>query len=99
MHPRVVNMKTERSRPWDVAIGRNTPWGNPFQVETETTPRGTSTRKLSRSESLAKHEAWVRASPDLMNMIKGQLKGKVLGCYCAPLPCHGDTLAKIADEP
>jgi hypothetical protein len=26
------------------------------------------------------------------------LKDKVLGCYCAPLPCHGDVLVKLANE-
>jgi hypothetical protein len=26
------------------------------------------------------------------------LKGKVLGCHCAPLRCHGDFLKTIADE-
>ena len=26
------------------------------------------------------------------------LKGKVLGCWCKPGPCHGDVLARIANE-
>lgn len=26
------------------------------------------------------------------------LHGQILGCFCAPLPCHGDTLAKLAAE-
>ncbi len=25
------------------------------------------------------------------------LKGKVLGCWCAPLACHGDVLAELAN--
>jgi len=25
------------------------------------------------------------------------LRGMRLGCYCAPLPCHGDVLARLAD--
>ena len=29
----------------------------------------------------------------------GELKGKVLGCWCAPAPCHGDVLARYADNP
>ena len=26
------------------------------------------------------------------------LKGKILGCWCAPLKCHGDVLKEIADS-
>jgi hypothetical protein len=26
-----------------------------------------------------------------------ELRGKVLGCWCAPLPRHGDLLATLAD--
>ncbi|MGA9841048.1 MAG: DUF4326 domain-containing protein [Nitrososphaeraceae archaeon] len=34
---------------------------------------------------------------ELMNQLP-ELKGKVLGCWCAPLPCHGDTLAELANK-
>jgi DNA modification methylase len=27
-----------------------------------------------------------------------ELKGKVLGCWCKPLPCHGDFLAELANQ-
>lgn len=27
----------------------------------------------------------------------GELKGKTLGCFCYPLACHGDILAKYAE--
>ena len=27
-----------------------------------------------------------------------ELKGKVLGCWCAPQACHGDTLAELANR-
>ena len=32
-------------------------------------------------------------------VILGELRGKRLACYCAPLPCHGDVLAALADAP
>lgn len=32
-----------------------------------------------------------------MRKIHTELKGKILGCWCAPLPCHGDTLAELAN--
>jgi hypothetical protein len=27
-----------------------------------------------------------------------ELKGRVLGCWCAPLACHGDVLAQLAND-
>jgi hypothetical protein len=27
----------------------------------------------------------------------GELRGKVLGCWCKPALCHGDVLAEFAD--
>ena len=28
---------------------------------------------------------------------KAELRGRVLGCFCAPLPCHADVLAEVAN--
>lgn len=27
-----------------------------------------------------------------------ELRGKVLGCWCSPLPCHGDVLIEFLEE-
>ena len=27
-----------------------------------------------------------------------ELRGKNLGCFCSPLPCHGDILLKLANS-
>ena len=35
--------------------------------------------------------------PSIRHLIPS-LKGKVLGCYCYPLRCHGDTLAQEANK-
>jgi Domain of unknown function (DUF4326) len=34
--------------------------------------------------------------PELLKQIHG-LKDKTQGCWCKPLPCHGDILAELAD--
>jgi Domain of unknown function (DUF4326) len=34
--------------------------------------------------------------PDLLALLPG-LRGKRLGCWCKPLPCHADILAEFAD--
>lgn len=86
-HPLVVN---KRKAPYDVYIGRPSKWGNPFMI----------TPHCGRSEVLLKYRAWI-FHPDqdeLRNAARKELFGKVLGCYCAPLACHGDILAEIANE-
>ena len=44
-----------------------------------------------------KYEDFPFSNKELMNKIH-ELKGKVLGCWCAPLPCHGDTLTDLANQ-
>lgn len=51
----------------------------------------------TREEVIAKHKAWLSENKELMSHIH-ELKGKVLGCWCAPLPCHGETLAELANK-
>jgi Domain of unknown function (DUF4326) len=88
-----------RKWPYDVYIGRPSlgirrdipgsdgRWGNPFVVGKDGT----------REEVIVKHKAWLLSpeNKELMNHLP-ELKGKVLGCWCAPLPCHGDTLSELA---
>lgn len=83
----VVNCREEG---YDVYIGRGGPWGNPFRMGTH----------ASRETVIRAFEAWMRESMDeRARWIRAhihELHGKRLGCYCAPLACHGDVLAKWA---
>jgi hypothetical protein len=76
-----------RQEPFEVYIGRPSKWGNPFVIGKHGT----------RAEVIAKYEAWLRKTPDLLAALP-DLHGKVLGCWCAPLPCHGDVLLKLLRE-
>lgn len=76
-----------RYGPYDVYIGRPSMWGNPFIIG----------RDGTRLEVIQKYREYITARPDLL-MHLPQLKGKALGCYCAPRPCHGDVLAELADS-
>jgi hypothetical protein len=80
---RVVNRRRERC---DVYIGRPSDWRNPFVLG----------RDGTREEVIAKYRAWLMGQPQLLARL-GELRGKVLGCYCKPLACHGDVLAELAD--
>jgi len=89
---RVVHFK---KAPYDVYIGRPSPWGNPFSHEEGTLAEF---KVFSRTEAIRQFEIWLRAQPELVALVKRELKGKTLGCWCAPLQCHGDVLAKIAND-
>lgn len=85
---RVVHCKRER---FDVYIGRPSKWGNPIPV-----PKGYD-RDTDPEEILGRYELHVRSRPDLMAALP-ELRGKVLGCWCAPRRCHGDVLVRMAES-
>lgn len=79
---RVVHCKKE---PYDIYIGRPSKWGNPFSIG----------KDGSRQEVIAKYRAWIASQPALLASID-ELRGKTLGCWCAPNECHGDVLKELA---
>lgn len=88
---KVVNL---RKTPYEVYIGRGSIWGNPYSHREGT--MATFVVK-DRETAIQKYEEYIRNRPELMNQLY-TLKGKVLGCYCKPLPCHGDILIKLIKE-
>jgi hypothetical protein len=87
---RVLNKRARDAYQHQLAIyiGRPTRWGNPYREGVDGT----------RAEVIAKFEELVRGTPWLLAAVKKELKGKDLVCWCAPLPCHGDVLLRIASE-
>lgn len=73
--------------PHDVYIGRPSKWGNRFVIG----------RDGNRTEVIAKYRAWLMNQTALLADLH-ELRGKRLGCYCAPKACHGDVLAELADR-
>jgi hypothetical protein len=82
---KVVHCKRE---PFDVYIGRPTKWGNPFAQK----------MGYTREQAIAAYARYLAENPSLVEDARRELKGKVLGCWCAPQPCHGDLLLRIANE-
>ena len=76
---RVVHCRREK---YDVYIGRPSKWGNPFIIG----------KDGSRQDVIVKYRMFVVNSPHLRKRIVPELKGKTLGCWCTPLPCHGDVI-------
>lgn len=81
---------------YDVYVGRPSIWGNPHPVSPKYCYRCDA--EHSRESAILLFEEDVRSNPSLVAAVKSKLKGKVLGCWCAPNPCHGDVLAKIAND-
>lgn len=81
----VVHCKRE---PYDVYIGRPGNWGNPFRLESE----------ADRGDAIEKFRAWGERQPWLKDAAAIELKGRALGCWCAPKPCHGHVLQEWAND-
>lgn len=71
----------------DIYIGRGSRFGNPFPMKHES----------EREMVIAQFAKWIERQPELLRLSRAVLKGKSLGCYCAPKDCHGDILAAIAE--
>jgi len=93
MKTTVVNLKYEE---YDVYIGRagkgqDGYFGNPFKIDKNTT----------RELAISKFEIYFyeRLSKDdnFKNKILA-LKGKRLGCFCSPKPCHGDIIVDFLER-
>jgi len=79
---------------YDVYIGRPSKWGNPFAHFPGTLA---VYQVKTRDEAIASYRAWILNQPELLAQL-GELRGKTLGCWCSPLPCHGDVLAELCDK-
>lgn len=77
---RVVNINKE---PYDVYIGRPSKWGNPFTVE-----------QYGRRVAIEKYKEYIQTNETLLYSLY-ELDGKILGCSCKPLQCHGDVLLEL----
>ena len=78
METRVVNKRVSE---FDVYIGRGSKWGNPFKIGVHG----------SRDEVIERYQQYLWNRKDLLADLD-ELRGKRLGCFCAPQACHGDVL-------
>ena len=83
----LINIRTYKGKKPYTRIDRGTPWGNPFVIG----PNGT------REEVIAKYEKYLLQKiyhGDCLLVDLASLDNKLLACWCAPLPCHGNILIK-----
>lgn len=89
----VVHCKKKK---FDVYIGRPSKWGNPWSHKEGTLAKY---KVATRAEAIQKYRDWLNTeNMSLAFDASRELKGKTLGCWCKPLPCHGDVLAELADR-
>ena len=80
-HPLVRNKG--RGESFDVYVGRPTKWGNPFVIGIDG----------SRPTVIRKYRAWASARFTAEDL--EPLRGKTLGCWCAPRDCHAEVLIEL----
>ena len=94
----LVNLRNVDEREWvknpqNIYIGRKTKyleeskWANPYPVPCPS----------KRKSVVKKFEEYIRNNSKLLKDIH-ELKGKNLGCWCAPKHCHGTVLKQILEE-
>ena len=89
----VVHCKRD---PFDVYIGRGnkeqpaSKWANPFYLKD---PKDL----VERKKVVERYQEWVLKQGELMHDL-WEIRGKVLGCWCAPRDCHGDVLSYLAND-
>lgn len=90
--PRVVNVRRGALIGGFVLVDRTTYWGNQYRCGPKNDER--------RAEAIRMNRDWVAVmlrSPEYREKMREELAGKVLGCHCAPLPCHATTLMAAAN--
>ncbi len=75
-----------------VPIDRTSDWGNPFVMSTNQ-----DTADGDRDTVCNSYDMFFQLKLSLHVRV-GELKGKVLGCWCFPDRCHGDFLATQANK-
>ena len=86
---KVINRKLRIG--FEVYIGRPSVFGNPFR----------GGRDGTRDEVIEKYRVWLLRRLKTDAKFRAQvdaLKGKALGCWCAPARCHGDVLVEYLEH-
>lgn len=98
---RVVHCKREL---YDIYIGRGRcpktgaigEWGNPFTA-IQHKKTAASYQVETVEEAVESYRKWLPTQPRLMAKLH-TLKGKVLGCWCHPKPCHGQPSIDLIEQ-
>lgn len=91
---------------YDVYIGRGKDphtqrwgeWGNPYSHRESASATVTKANSVEEAIEAYRVDLWRRLRDGRLSVEKlAALKGKRLGCWCAPGPCHGEVLVAAAE--
>lgn len=85
----VVNKFKE---PYDIYIGRGSPWGNPFPIDEAS---GNTREVVIEKYRVHLFKQVTRGDVTIQQLL--ELDGKTLGCFCKPKACHGDVIASAVE--
>ena len=89
--PRIYSKRRGTERPpFDAVLcDRTTVYGNPFIIGIHG----------NRDEVVQKHRVWIEEDDQkwLRDLIKKELRGRDLVCWCYPEPCHLTIVMEIAN--
>lgn len=86
--PKVFNIKKDPFPKEAKYIGRGSPYGNKYVIG----------KHGNRKFVCDSYEADAMNDSEFLTMVRRELRGCDLVCYCAPLRCHGDFLLRIAND-
>lgn len=86
--PKLYNIHDKNAPKEAIFIGRGGMWGNPYVIG----------KHGDRDECVNRFETLVKSSKYLQKVIKEELAGKDLVCFCSPARCHGDIMLEIAND-
>lgn len=92
MTTEIVNIQRTPDSDIDVYVDRRSDYGNPFRLEKDG-------GNYTREGSIKAYRDWFYSdeNQELRERAREELKGKTLGCWCKPKPCHGDVLVGFLD--
>ncbi len=85
---KVLNKRTDKIPPDAVYVGRPSKWGNPYLIS----------KRHPREEVIESYRQYIYEEIANGRLNLGELKGKDLVCWCAPLSCHADVLLELANK-
>lgn len=101
MKTKVVHVMISK---YDIYIGRPSKWGNQYTHKDGTMAKF---KVATREEAVEKYREYALNNEEIMSSL-GELKGKVLGCWCAkkgglttsdkPFVCHGQVLIQLLED-
>lgn len=102
--PTVVHLKIKGGKvvqDCDVYIGRQQSQGG-WNLKKSEWANEFSAKKYTREESiqLFKQDFYEKVRTDFDTWLPKleSLRGKTIGCWCAPLPCHGNVIADLVED-